>query len=89
MGDSLLNTEVCKKRAGNGTEEACRLMWEAARKEGEVMDNLGKDGGAEEAERESENHDRYPALPVKQTGPKMPPGRCLRRGLCRPQPCWV
>lgn len=52
MGDGLLNAEVGKKRAGNGAEEACRLMWEAARKEGEVMDNLGKDGGAEEAERE-------------------------------------
>lgn len=33
-------------------EEAWRWMWEAAGKEGEVMHNPGRDGGAEEAERE-------------------------------------
>ena len=34
-------------------EEAWRWMWEAAGKEGEVMHNPGRDGGAEEAERDT------------------------------------
>lgn len=76
--------KLVRKGQEMGAEEAWRWMWEAARNEGEVMHNPGRDGGAEEAERECQHHGRYPALPAEQTGPEMPPGGCPRRGLCRP-----
>jgi len=43
--------KLVRKGQEMGAEEAWRWMWEAAGKEGEVMHNPGRDGGAEEAER--------------------------------------
>ena len=43
--------KLVRKGQEMGAEEAWRWMWEAARNEGEVMHNPGRDGGAEEAER--------------------------------------
>lgn len=34
-----------------GAEGAWRWVWKGTRKKGEVMDNPGRDGGVEEAER--------------------------------------